>query len=1417
MTPTYAWQRFWVPRDGVIDLSDGGFLLDPEREFARYSAQRLATLTELQHFRALALLGEPGIGKSSTLEAEYKALAQDESNHERVFIHVDLRSFSSDILLYNRVFGSPEFVAWQTGNSHLGLYLDSLDEALLRIESVAALLADELPRYPTSRMSIRIACRTAMWPHEPLETAFRKIWGDDAVGAFELAPLRRRDVAEAATAHNINPEQFLQEVQTANAVPFALKPLTLNLLFRIFEKDGHLPNELISLYSQGCLSLCEEQNPSRRGARRLGELTVPQRYRLASRLAAVTMLGNRFAVWTDPEAGAPEEDVRLTALTTGSETGDFQRFDVTDDAVREVLDTGLFSSRGAARMGWAHQSYAEFLAADYLVTKGTSAQNVLKILCHPNGGLIPQLWMVAAWVASRSKEIRHALITREPFALLRGDLVSWSPEDLDLLTAALLTAYEEQRAHDFAIGILNDYSKLAHPKLAKQLRPYIADPTRQMTARRATLMIARACALGELQADLLTVALNPADDPSIRAHAVAALGNCGDEGAKVQLLPLARDQLGPDPNNEIKGQALRILWPAHLTSADLFSLISPPAEGFVGAYVMFLTHELPKSLMAPDLLPALEWATEYVQAAPRTGDFHTKQLADDILVEAWEFVDTPEVMRAFTRYVRAAIQHGHDMFLRGMGDDHDTFRDHIRSDERKRRDFLLAILRSEEPLKVHEAFSFRRPGFLQEYDLPWLLSISPQGSAPVQGINEQFLCDLIEAAFNLDEPSHFEALYDIAMRWAPLHQRYKDILDGILLDSPTAHRLREHHRQLAELESLKAPPVDPPPAERVRLGLERFEGGHLDAWWLLNLDLTLSATSTHYDELQSRITKMRGWATAEEETRRRIVIAAKKYLEDGKPRVGKWLGTSSYNHSDFSAYRAFVLLREVDRGIYDHLGERVWAKWAPVVVAVPKETGTVEGKFHDAIAADALAKAPGEFAGTVQRLIRGGRRRDRAQSQPQPPGMIPFLILRTLDECWSSPTLQNVVYTELKNRKNSPAQCEALLEPLLRVGFAPAREFAMRLLTTRRRRAVHLRSYAQAAATQLLVHCAAQCWPVIWQHISTDRPFGSDLFLKIAHEYRHDSTFYSALTEAQVGDLYVWLEQTFPSHTDPRHQRQGAHWVGPRDSVAHLRDGVLRHLVNLGTETSVEVLRKVVELLRDREWLAYQLLEADQIMRIKTWTPLSPREIIHVTESPSGLLVQSGQELADVLVDALRKYERELHGEQTPVRALWDRQADGSFRPVDENALSDHVRLFLTRELVESGIILNREVEISRVPGAPVGRRTDIKVDALKKAENSETFNTITAVIETKGCWNSELITAMKTQLVDDYLVRLAAPVGIYLVGWFDKLKWDTTDPRRARTRDWAPDDAQRHLDGKAGALPQAFIVRATVVDCHAP
>lgn len=109
--PSYPWQRFWVPREGSIDLSDGGFLRDPQSEFARYSPSKLDTLRDLQQYGALGLLGEPGIGKSATLEAEFKAMQRQAQDDGRVYIHVDLRSFSSEVLLHRRVFESAEFTA----------------------------------------------------------------------------------------------------------------------------------------------------------------------------------------------------------------------------------------------------------------------------------------------------------------------------------------------------------------------------------------------------------------------------------------------------------------------------------------------------------------------------------------------------------------------------------------------------------------------------------------------------------------------------------------------------------------------------------------------------------------------------------------------------------------------------------------------------------------------------------------------------------------------------------------------------------------------------------------------------------------------------------------------------------------------------------------------------------------------------------------------------------------------------------------------------------------------------------------------------------------------------------------------------------------------------------------------------------
>ena len=115
------------------------------------------------------------------------------------------------------------------------------------------------------------------------------------------------------------------------------------------------------------------------------------------------------------------------------------------------------------------------------------------------------------------------------------------------------------------------------------------------------------------------------------------------------------------------------------------------------------------------------------------------------------------------------------------------------------------------------------------------------------------------------------------------------------------------------------------------------------------------------------------------------------------------------------------------------------------------------------------------------------------------------------------------------------------------------------------------------------------------------------------------------------------------------------------------------------------------------------------------------------------------------------------------------------------------------------------------------GQRTDILVNTLRRSETGEPLDPIAAVIEAKGCWNAELFTALGTQLVQGYMVQLRAPVGIYLVGWFDPAKWDPADSRRYRVPKETVENVRRQLEQQAAAAPEGFRVRAVVIDIAAP
>ena len=140
---------------------------------------------------------------------------------------------------------------------------------------------------------------------------------------------------------------------------------------------------------------------------------------------------------------------------------------------------------------------------------------------------------------------------------------------------------------------------------------------------------------------LAQLALDPTDAQVPRVRAAHAVQRVGDSVTKLRLLPLASGS-DTDPNDELKGIALRTLYPEVITRSDVFGLITRPLnDRHYGAYSMFL-HGF-RNALSPSCLPAaLQWAG--VQPSRHLQDGAIRDLLDAVLRLAWENALEPAIV-----------------------------------------------------------------------------------------------------------------------------------------------------------------------------------------------------------------------------------------------------------------------------------------------------------------------------------------------------------------------------------------------------------------------------------------------------------------------------------------------------------------------------------------------------------------------------------------------------------------------------------------------------------------------------------------------------------------------------------------------------------------------------------------------------
>jgi hypothetical protein len=81
------------------------------------------------------------------------------------------------------------------------------------------------------------------------------LWGSSSVQTYELQKLSEADVAIAASQFPPREaEAFLDQIRRNEVEALTERPVTLNMLLEVFERDARLPTQRVQLYREALLA-----------------------------------------------------------------------------------------------------------------------------------------------------------------------------------------------------------------------------------------------------------------------------------------------------------------------------------------------------------------------------------------------------------------------------------------------------------------------------------------------------------------------------------------------------------------------------------------------------------------------------------------------------------------------------------------------------------------------------------------------------------------------------------------------------------------------------------------------------------------------------------------------------------------------------------------------------------------------------------------------------------------------------------------------------------------------------------------------------------------------------------------------------------------------------------------------------------
>lgn len=1284
-------------------------------------------LADERDVRVLILRGEWGMGKSYAFEQEHRDLEAAGLPAQRF----DLGKCGTDA---SRATAKLAAVFQPlAGASERHVLLDGLDEGLdnlLELDQLIIEQLDDLDDEARKRLRLRISCRTARWP-AGLESELRRLWPEDRVAVVGLAPLSQDDVIIAARAVGLeDPATFTMVVQQRGLVALATHPMTLRQMLTSYSTRGTLPDTAAEAYREACLHLCKETRRQQRVELRRTQATAEHLFAVATRVAAVLQFGP-YTVLADgaPESGEPEvDDLELSRLASGDEPGHLgSPVPCTMNELSQLTESSLLHPVGVYRWEFAHKSYQEFLAAEFL--RGREIQTAVErellwIGDGPSRHVLPAHQEVAAWRSDTDTAVFEDLLRDDPLVLLLADLARRTDLDRARVVEALLTLLKSDDTVRLDGTTLH---RLDHPQIAVQLRPYLKATT-EVNLLFGVVRIVRACRVPEVNVELVTLAENQETHAEVRVAAMAAISSPdADVVERIRVLT-------HDDSPEVVAAALRQLWPDHITLTNFLSRVRDPDPQLIG-HAYMLRREIPKIIKVAELDEAVTWARDVLCD---TAGNPSRALAVSVLARAITLASRTQLTDAVTSMVAEALLglagHHELLYTQSMHTPLQDLTEAFDREPRTRRGLALLLITrasAQQFLALHIARI--STAMLPSADaLYWMEHWDLLAAADEQVSRLAVAFPPPEDTNSLDQAKAARAAH-------PTLRAATAFWDAPLAETPW----ERDHRELREAERRENTYDETALRAALDSVLDSGQDQVRSTWARVvnELHRTADGSSAKWEGAWlAAVTEAPSRPPVGSQLDRRLSQAAVHVLKTAPPLRAENL--VPYGAADFRVAPELTALILVDP-LSDLPPEPDrWAGWAVALATTYPHDDVHETQLRLLLL---YAERAGAAFSSLLTAVLDGVHDDVARTIARTCGELPWDSARRALHAW------------VKHPDRRPEQWQAVLSELAVRGDAEA---SVQLASALRDNPAdhtsnsppHVRWMLAAIA---LLHLTAL--PAVWRLIRSrlDNP---DTFKAFLHGLTRMPappgswpTAVASLSERDLAGFYRLLVDHIGIDAIVNRPMQSG-FVGEDDRLRDMARTLPNILAHKATLEAAAELRALAEAYPGIWQLRTEARATTRTAAARHAAPVEPEQLIRLADTTQLRWIADERHLLDIVLESLERFAKALHRPNGLIVALWNRERPGvnhsQWWPCWEEDFSDIVATFLLQDIGGHRVVINREVQVRR-PGFP-GLRTDIQIEA--PAHQGTGDESIKVVIECKGCWNDSLDTALAKQLVAGYL-----------------------------------------------------------------